>query len=466
MMKRFFVLLIFVASIANAQFSVKGTMTPPEKSDWVVLYRIDGAKQKFIGNSTIKLEDVDLGGSVQKVGRFELTLPADAKVGAYRVSYRNTGAGFVDFFFNKENIEFVFNPQFPEESVLFTKSRENKVYREYLDALALTQRAIDSLQVEYLKSDEKKTKKAYKKAYKEQEELQEIYEGKSEGMLVNTFIKASEATNSDDIFDDTQEYLDYVLDNFFKNVDFSDKTLYNSPFIVDKVTNYVFYLNIAESQSLQQKLYKESIEKIMEIIKDDSIKKEILEYLITRFTIQRNSEIVDGLFDQYYAKLPADLQNSKFKSEKLGELLASVGRTAPDFSWKEGDKDYTLSTLNDGENYLLIFWSTQCGHCVNEIPSVHEFMKEYKETSVVAFAIEEEESLEFDSWNKNKLYNWHNVKGTHPEFRFKNETVLKYRIDATPTYFILDKDKKIIAVPNAVEDIKEFLNKEKTASKE
>ncbi|SNR17405.1 TlpA family protein disulfide reductase [Tenacibaculum jejuense] len=463
MMKRFFVLLIFVAAVANAQFSVKGTMTPPEKSDWVVLYRIDGAKQKFISNSTIKFEDVDLGGSTQKVGRFELTLPADAKAGAYRVSYRNTGAGFVDFFFNKENVEFVFNPQFPEESVLFTKSRENKVYREYTEALSLTQRAIDSLQVEYLKSDKKKTKKAYKKAYKEQEEVQEIYEGKSEGMLVNTFIKASEATNSDDIFDDTQEYLDHVLNSFFDNIDFSDKTLYNSPFIIDRVTNYVFYLNIAESQSLQQKLYKESIEKIMGIIKKDATKKEILEYLITRFTIQRNSEIVDEVFEKYYDKLPANLQDAKFKEGKLAELSVSVGRTAPDFSWKEDGKDYSLSTLDDGEYYLMIFWSTQCGHCVKEVPEVHEFMKEYDNTSVIAFAIEEND-LDFNSWAKNKLYNWHNVLGTHPTYKFDNEVVQKYRIDATPTYFILDKDKKIIAVPNAVEDIKEFLNKEKTAS--
>lgn len=463
MMKRFFVLLIFVATIANAQFSIKGTMTPPDKNDWVVLYRIEGAKQKFLSNSTIKFEDVDLGGSVQKVGRFELTLPADAKVGAYRVSYRNSGAGFVDFLFNKENIEFVFNPQFPEESVVFTKSRENKVYREYQEALSSTQRAIDSLQVEYLKDDNRKTKKAYKTAFKDQEEVQEIYEGKSEGMLANTFIKASKPTNSESIFKGTKEYLDHVLSSFFDNVDFSDKTLYNSPFIIDKVTNYVFYLNIAESQSLQQGLYNESIAKIMGIVKDESIEKEILEYLITRFTVQRNSEIVDGIFEKYYAKLPESLQDAEFKTKKLAELSVSVGRTAPDFAWKEGDKEYTLSSLNDGENYLMIFWSTQCGHCVNEVPEVYELMKEFESTSVIAFAIEENDA-EFNSWAKDKLSKWHNVLGTHPTYKFDNEVVQKYRIDATPTYFILDKDKKIVAVPNAIEDIKDFLST-KSASK-
>ncbi len=463
-MKRLLVLILFVTSIANAQFSIKGTMTPPEKSDWVILYKIEGAKQKFIGNSTIKFEDVNIGGSVQKVGRFELTLPANAEKGAYRVSYRNQGAGFIDFFFNKENVEFVFNPQYPEESVLFTRSRENKVYREYLDAVALTQRSIDSLQVDYLKTDSKKTKKAYKKAYKAQEEMQEIYEGKSEGMLINTFIKASKATNSSSVFDDTQKYLNHVIETFFDNTDFKNKTLYNSSFIVDKITNYVFYLNIAESQTLQQKLYKESISKIMGIVKEDSTKKEVLEYLITRFTNQRNSEIVDSVFEEYYNKLPESLQDADFKNKRIGELSVSVGRIAPDFSWKENGKDFSLSTLNDGENYLMIFWSTRCSHCVQEIPEVYEFMKEHKSTSVVAFAIEEND-LDFNSWAKNKLYTWHNVIGTHPENRFENEIVQKYRIDATPTYFILDKNKKIVAVPNTIEDVKEYFSKDKNTEK-
>ncbi|CAM1340076.1 TlpA family protein disulfide reductase [Tenacibaculum amylolyticum] len=455
-MKKLLALLLFVTSVAYAQYSIKGTMTPPEESDWVILYKIEGAKQKFISNSTIKFEDVSIGGTVQKVGRFELTLPANAEVGAYRVTYRNQGAGFVDLFFNKENVEFVFNPQYPEESIVFIKSRENKVYREYLDALAVTQRAIDSLQVEYLKADEKKTKKAYKTAYKQQEEVQDIYEGKSEGMLVNTYIKASKPTNSSSIFDDTQEYLDHVVGSFFDNVDFSNKTLYNSPFIIDKITNYVFYLNIAENQALQQKLYNESIEKVMKRAKDDKVRKEVLEYLITRFTNARNSEIVDSLFANYYDKLDSDLQDQKFRDSKLAELMASVGRTAPDFSWKEGDKEYSLSTLNDSDNYLLVFWSTGCSHCLKEIPQLYDFMKTHDKTSVIAFGIEQD-APEWTEYVK-KLNGWHNVIGTHPDNKWDNEVVKTYQLVGTPTYFILNKDKKIVAMPNSFEDVKDYFN--------
>jgi len=128
-MKKILALFVFITAIAQAQYSINGTMTPPEKSDWIILYKIEGAKQKFISNSTIKTQTIEINGEEQSIGTFELQLPQDAKKGAYRVTYRDKGAGFVDFLFNKENIEFVFNPQFPDQSIVFTKSLENKVYR-------------------------------------------------------------------------------------------------------------------------------------------------------------------------------------------------------------------------------------------------------------------------------------------------------------------------------------------------
>lgn len=457
-MKKLLALLVFVTSIAQAQYAVRGTMTPPEKSDWIILQKLQGTKPKFITHATIKTETVDVGGAKQEIGRFEFTLPKDTKPGMYRVTYRERGAGFLDFLFNNEDIEMVFNPQYPEESVVFTKSLENKVFREYQDALGLTQRTVDSIQVAYLNSKNKKTKKAYKKAVDKVNDVQDLYEGKSKGMLVNHFIKASKNSNGKNPKEDTQEYLNAVVTNFFNNVDFKSKELYNSSFLINKIADYVFFLNTAESQQLQQKMYKESIPKVMELISDDKkYSKEVTEYLISTFTEKRNSEIVDWLFSRFYNPLPADLKDANFRKNKLEALRVSVGRTAPDFSWKEDGKNYKLSTLNDGDNYLVVFWSTRCSHCREELPELHELMGKYKKTSVIAFAIEEDD-LDFNSWAKNKLYNFHNVLGTHPENRFKNKTVRDYLISETPTYFILDKNKKIVAVPNSAKDVKDYFN--------
>lgn len=458
-MKKILALFVFITSIAQAQYIIKGTMTPPEKSDWVILYKIEGAKQKFITNSTIKTETLDIGGQKQTIGRFELQLPETATKGSYRVTYRDKGAGFIDFLFNKENVEFVFNPQYPDQSIVFTKSIENKVYREYLEALALSQSKIDGIQMDYIRVKDKKKKKDYKKAIEEIENVQDIYESKSKGMLANAFIQSSKSQNASSILDDTQEYLNSVVGNFFSNVDFKSPELYNSSFLIDKITDYVFLLNTSEEQSLQQKLYKESIIKVMEKIgSNKKLKKEVSEFLIERFTAARNSGITDWLFEAYYDKLPDDMQSAEFRKDKIDLLRASVGRVAPDFGWKEDGKDVRLSTLKDGEKYLLIFWSTGCSHCLEEIPIIYKYMKTQNEISVVAFGIEHEE-FEWNEYIK-KLYGWHNVMGTHPDNKWDNETVKTYQLLGTPSYIILDKNKKIIAMPNSFKDVKAYFNNE------
>lgn len=456
-MKKLLILLVFVTSIAQAQYTITGTMTPPERSDWVVLQKLEGAKQKFLTHTTIKIVSIEIDGKKENVGRFQFTLPKDAKSGMYRATYRNGGAGFVDFLFNKEDIEMAFNPQHPEQSVVFTKSLENKLYYEYQEALALTQEKLDIVQFSYFKNKDKKSEKAYKKALKKVKEVQGIYEDKTKGMLANHFVKASKNYNSPVIIEDSKDYLEGLSTNFFKNIDFTSKELYNSSFLINKVADYIFFLKEGETPEIQNDMYLKTIPEVMKVVKGNSIfKQQVIEYLITTFTNGKNAKIVDWLFAQYYDKLPFEVKKPDFRRKKLNLLKTAIGRYAPNFSWKEEGKNYSLSTLKDGENYLLIFWSTRCSHCVTEIPELYKFIKNHKKTSVVAFAIEDDE-FDFNEFTK-QLYGWHNVLGTHPENRFKNKTVKEYLIDATPTYFVLDKNKKIIARPNTIKDVKKYFN--------
>ncbi|PQJ21210.1 hypothetical protein BSU00_09515 [Tenacibaculum sp. SG-28] len=454
MKKGILILFVLFATITHAQYTIKGTMTPPEKSDWVMVHKLQGIKPRYILNTTIQFDTVSVGTSRQVIGQFAFQLPKNAPAGMYRATYKNSGTGYVDFLFNKENIEFIFNPKYPEESIVFTRSRENKIYGEYTEEYNKTQKEIDANQMEYIKNPSKDLKKKYKKDYKYLEEIQEGYEQKTEGMLVNSFIKASKRYNPSSPIEDYQEYLDFSVNNFFKNIDFDNKDLYNSSFLIDRINDFVLYLNYSEDQVTQQGLYKKSIAKVMEELDDKEFKKEAIEFLATSFTEKRNSEIVDWLFSEYYDALPK--KDPEFKTKKMEELSVSVGRNAPDFTWSEDGNEFSLSTLNDGNNYLMIFWSTGCPHCVKEIPEVHNFLKNNTNTSVVSFAIENDD-VKFNAFKEN-LPGWHNVLGTHPEYKFDNEVVKKYKIDATPTYFVLDKNKKIVAIPNTIEDVKKYFN--------
>jgi thiol-disulfide isomerase/thioredoxin len=454
MMKNILYFILFISSITNAQHSIKGAMNPKIDSDWVILYRIEGTKQVFVGNTTIKTDSIAVNGKKQAVGHFEFTLKPQAKAGAYRINYRTEGAGFLDFFYSKENVSFTFNADYPEQSVTFSKSSENKLYREYITAISKAQGELDSIQITAVQNPKSNLKTAYKNAYKKVNTIQNKFIETSKEKYIAPIIKASVQNNSAEILTSVDAYLFNIKNTFFDKLDFSNKTLLNSSFLTDRIVSYVFYINYSDDNRTQQKLYKESIETVLSKIKNQAYKRDIIEFLIVQFEGYKNLEIIDYLFENKYNKLPETLQNQKFKAEKIALFATEIGRIAPDFSWKENGKTLKLSTLNDAEKYVLVFWSTSCSHCMREIPQLHTYLKNKKNIKVIAFALEDD-AFVWENYSKTNLSGWHNVLGLN---KWQNETAKTYQIFSTPSYFVLDKNKKIIAKPDEISDVKEYFD--------
>ncbi|MFK8059738.1 MAG: TlpA family protein disulfide reductase [Polaribacter sp.] len=453
-MKKLVFFIFLVSTISQAQYTINATMTPTIKSDWVILYKIEGARQKFVQNTKVKIDSVLIQGKKQAIGNFSFTLPKDTKIGAYRVTYKLEGAGFVDFFFNKENINFGFHPEYPNQSVSFSESKENIFYKQYLDKISKAQQTLDSIQVTALKNPNLDLKTPYKTALQKVNSIQKEYLTASNGMYIQPFVKASFRNSPPELIASPQKYMANMSTTFFDSMDFNNKTLLNSSFLVDRITDYVFYINYSDDVATQQKLFKKSVDKVFSKISNLPFKKDVIEFLISQFEASKNLELIDYLFENYYNNLPIGLQNKQFKEEKLKLLATEIGRTAPDFSWKENGKNLKLSTLKDAENYLLIFWSTDCSHCLREIPQIHKFLQENKKVKVVAFSLERND-FGWKNYKKN-LPNWHHVLGLN---KWENKIARTYNIMSTPTYFIVDKNKKIIAKPDTLEDVKKAIKK-------
>jgi thiol-disulfide isomerase/thioredoxin len=445
-MKKIALLILLISSFAQAQFSINGTLTHSLDTDWVVLYRIEGSKQKFVQNTTMKKDTLFIEGKTQTIGTFNFELPATAKASSYRISYRTQGTSFVDFIFNKENVSFTFHPDYPEQTILFSESKENITYKNYLK--------LDSLQVTAIRNPELDLKKSYKTALIKINSAQQAYLESTQQLYVYPFVKAGFRVNPPEIKTNVKEYMSAILNTFFEPIDFSNQALINSSFLLDRVTDYIFYLNYSEDATTQQTLYKSAVDTVFTKIEDSVFKKNVIEFLIEKFEENNNLRMIDFLFENYYDALPASLQNAEFKSEKIKLLATAIGRIAPDFSWKENGKDFQLSTLNDAKNYVLVFWSTECSHCLKEIPELHAFLQDKKDIKVVAFSMETTDL----GWNSMKvsLPNWHHVLGLN---KWRNTVARTYNINATPNYFILDADKRIIAKPIPLEELKILIEK-------
>ncbi|PQJ76232.1 TlpA family protein disulfide reductase [Polaribacter gangjinensis] len=447
--------LIFVSSISFSQHKIKGILVPKVKTDWVILYKIEGTKQVFISNTNLKTDSLKIGNKKEAVSVFEITLPSNAKSGAYRATYALEGAGSVDFFFHKEDVTFRLNPQYPDETITFLKSEENKLYKEYLAKISAAQEKLDSIQISAFQNQGTKNKEAYKKALAKVLKTQQKYEELAKNKYIFPLVKATLRNNIPEIETSPDAYMEAMKVSYFDKIDFSNETLKNSSFITDRVADFVFYLNFSDDEKTQQNLYKEAIKKVLGKIKSQTYQKEIIEYLITQFEATKNLEIIDYIFENQYNKLPENLQDTTFKKEKLALFATEIGRIAPNFSWTEKGKKMQLSTLNDASQYVLVFWSTSCSHCLREIPQLHTFMKDKKNIKVIAFALEKEASA-WESFSKTNLFGFHNVVGLK---KWENEIARTYQIVATPTYFVLDKNKKIIAKPDEIDDVKAFFNK-------
>ena len=446
MIKNIVLACLFLASITmHAQDSLKVKISPNNGYKWMMLYKLSGAKQQYVANTTLENDE------------FNFVIPENSEPGMYRLFYDNENGGYFDVIYNQESIDVTFNASSPEETAIFTISEENKLYQSYLNSIESQQLKLDSIQIVNINSAEPKgLEKMYQKRLEKLVGLQDYFEKQAEGKLAQEFIKTNRKYNSPILAISIDEYLKNMESHFFDNVDFNNKKLMNSSLLVDKSMEYVFYINSSDDVETQENLRKKSISELMDKIGDNSlIKSEILSSLLYALAGQEELVLVDHVKENYYNKLPEEFKSTKFLTTINDLLKTAIGSVAPNFSLKEDGESKDLLQLKDAENYIITFWSTTCSHCLKEIPELYADTKDMENVKVIAIALEDDK-FGFDHHIQD-LPNWINVLGLK---KWENQIARDYDVHSTPSYFVLDKDKKIIAKPEELEDVQEFFKPE------
>jgi len=71
----------------------------------------------------------------------------------------------------------------------------------------------------------------------------------------------------------------------------------------------------------------------------------------------------------------------------LYEHIVVVGDTAPDFSIT-ADNGQTITRTNFGGKLLVLnFWATWCAPCIEELPSLDQFQREFANSGVVVLGV-------------------------------------------------------------------------------
>lgn len=189
-----------------------------------------------------------------------------------------------------------------------------------------------------------------------------------------------------------------------------------------------------------------------------------LSYLLKIADKEHKDDFFLALYDEYLQTQQGDCGTDTpqwaWAREKANILRGvQTGNTAPDFVLQEGMLN--LSSIQS-DYTLLLFWASWCSHCTQEIPEIKKITDSIsaklhssgKRLTVIAISLDTDKA----AWQKyvldNNLFTWLNtseLKG------WKGEVPKQYNVYATPTMFLLDKDKKIIAKPMNVQELEKLL---------
>jgi len=435
--KFIFYLLVMIPSLIISQNTLKANFTPEEDFTWGILYKNSPTGKKYVAQSKFV------------EGNLVFELNEKATKGIYKLVYAVPQNEYnFDLIYNgKEDVELTFSLN---NGATFIKSSENILLFSYLNELTFLGKL---LEVEYKK--DKINRKAITTIFDRQRELQIIYEEKSNGLLVKHFIKANKPYIPIK-YESISNYLKNQTSNYFENIDFSDEILQSSSLLLDKSLAYIS--SVVNKGFIKQKNYNYNIDKVVAKTKitNPDFQKVFLAKMWEKFVSYNQIKSANYLAEKYLIPL-ANQQNDKNLALKLNQFKnLSIGNSAPDFILDESSQK-KLSALDVAENYILVFWSSGCSHCLKELPQLHSLSDKLNSTKykVVAVGLEE------------NYTNWSNEVKKFPNFinaiklqKWNNKVVKDYALTSTPTYFVLDQDKKFKFKPEGLKDLKTYLNKE------
>ncbi len=437
MFKKILFLLAILPSVILAQNTIKGTFTPAEQFKFAFLYQVTADTSIFVDNADIA-ED----------GSFVFNLKNTQAPGTYRIVYAQPQDQYnFDFLYNNEDIELTFDL---DKGLEFSTSEENKLWTSYNKSMSMIGQSLNAF---YTAGGDNEDD--FKNIINILKTTQTEFEKAAEGKLVLNFITASQPYIPEHLID-AKTFTENAKNAYFKHINFGNPVLQNSNFLIEATLNYVF--NFIDSEG-QNKSYINNINTVVKAIGNNpKVKKILLEILWNQFAIEEVEPVANHIANAHLLALAKAENDTELISQLTYFLNASVGNTGKDFEIviydKEGEATVTnLYDLKDANNYLIAFWSTTCSHCLDEIPALHKYAEtlEKGQLKVIAIALDEDR------------YRWKNMTYDFPEFyhvfgegKWDNEIGNNYNVKSTPSYFVLDKDKKIIKKPYDFETFKAY----------
>lgn len=255
--------------------------------------------------------------------------------------------------------------------------------------------------------------------------------------------------------------IDYYQKHYLDNLDLSDYRLINTPVYTDKINESLRLISKQEPKALKQ-----AVDNIIERASSNSISQEYaVTYLLNNFAKKKGNAVAEYIYVSMIKdyilmsgyKWVSNKQASFFSDEYSRLLPASLFQTAPDFTGlTTKDKKLELSSL-DSRYTILYFYDYDCSICERYIPKLKWINSVYNYLNISTFAVCMGKDTE--RWKKyllkHDITNWKNISKLQNEM----EVSALYNLKYTPTIFVLNEQKQIIAKNLNVVQLEDFFYK-------
>ena len=262
----------------------------------------------------------------------------------------------------------------------------------------------------------------------------------------------------------------YVKNHYWDNVVFNDNRLLRTPFFEKKLDDYFKNFVSREPDSV--------IEEVQYMLTVAKTGKEIYPFLLFKFTNKYISPEFMGqdkvflhIYQNFFAKGDTILLNEASKKslrDRAYSLMANqLGLPAPILVLNDvNDKRFALHNVK-AQYTFVAFWDPTCSHCKIEIPKLDSIYKaswKALDVKVVSVNINFKEISAWKNFIKeHQLEDWLNGYQTEEdlnrEVKEGKPTTIRqlYDVYKTPTFYLLDKNKKIVAKNLSIEQFNDFL---------
>ncbi len=254
----------------------------------------------------------------------------------------------------------------------------------------------------------------------------------------------------------TDQY-QYYKKNFWNNTDLSHSNILRTPVFQKRLDYFFDKVVLPHPDTLIQE-----IDKFLNKEMDDEIFKQVLWDLTLKYEhpkIMGLDKVFVHLAENYYQNnnridiSESIINNITNRAEKTKKTL--IGETAKNLIMVDSSGNFIDLYKNINKKYtLLLFWDSDCQTCQKEIRELKELYKS-QDFEFDVFAVGTEHDLPpWKKYIKEHNLSWINVNGTRSVTEDYHDL---YNIYSTPTIYVLDQEKKIIAKNLKVNQIKDFL---------